>query len=108
MALTFKKMHEHFIEEFEHVVRAPCSFVDRKDFSWFQFHVFTFATVGIAPRSVDPEADQCRSDIWEGHVRRADRGHPPNEQTAFEASLDERYFFPFGRSGRIRGLISCV
>ncbi len=79
-----------------------------KDFSWFQFHVFTFATVGIAPRSVDPEADQCRSEIWEGHVRRADRGDPPNEQTAFEASLDERYFFPFGRSSRIRGLISCV
>jgi hypothetical protein len=44
-----------------------------KDFSWFQFHVFTFATVGIAPRSVDPEADQCRSEIWEG------RGHSPRD-----------------------------
>ena len=49
-----------------------------------------------------------RDDEVEEHVRRADRGHPPNEQTAFEASLDERYSFPPGRSSRIRWWISRV
>ncbi len=60
---------------------CKASFVDRKDFSWFQFHVFTFATVEL-----EQQEAKLRSRLL------SMRGIP----------------FRLARSSRIRGWISCV